>query len=155
MHEYAQRLIRTKLYRPLLPRETIRRQHLLDLLDEGSDQPLTLITAPAGSGKTTLLCDWLSAYPGPNVWLSLDEKEGDLEVFLSYFVAAIQTVFPDACNTLAAMLQAPEPLPQHIVATTLINELDSLRSEPALAAAGAWWWCSTTITCCTARPSMS
>lgn len=133
MHEYAQRLIRTKLYRPLLPRETIRRQHLLDLLDEGSDQPLTLITAPAGSGKTTLLCDWLSAYPGPNVWLSLDEKEGDLEVFLSYFVAAIQTVFPDACNTLAAMLQAPEPLPQHIVATTLINELDSLRSEPALA----------------------
>lgn len=134
MEDKALRLIKTKLYRPLLGGETIRRQRLIDLLDSGGDLPLTLVTAPAGSGKTTLLCDWLSTCPCPNAWLSLDDDDGDIAVFLSYFIAAIQTVFPDACPTVRAMLRAPEVPPQHVLAAALINEIDALRSEPALAA---------------------
>ena len=130
----AFRLIKTKLYRPLPGRETLRRPRLIELLDSGRDLPLTLLTAPAGSGKTTLLCDWLTTYPGLSAWLSLDEGDGDLGVFLSYFVAAIQTAIPGACASVQAMLQAAELPPQHVLAAALSNEIDSLRAEAALAA---------------------
>lgn len=134
MDDKALPLIKTKLYRPAVAGETIRRQRLLDLLDAGSNLPLTLVTAPAGSGKTTLLCDWLSTCPCPSAWLSLDDGDGDLGVFLSYFVAAIRTVFPDACPTVRAMLQAAEMPPPDVLATALINEIDALHDEPALQA---------------------
>lgn len=130
----AFRLIKTKLHRPLPGRETLRRPRLIELLDSGRDLPLTLLTAPAGSGKTTLLCDWLTSYPGLSAWLSLDEGDGDLGVFLSYLVAAIQTAIPDACASVQAMLQAAELPPQHVLAAALSNEIDSLRAEAALAA---------------------
>ncbi len=132
MEDKSLRLIKTKLYRPAISGETMRRQRLLDLLDSGCDLPLTLVTAPAGSGKTTLLCHWLSTCPCPSAWLSLDDGDGDLGVFLSYFVAAIRSVFPNACPTVRAMIQASEPPPLQILATELINEIDSLRDEPAL-----------------------
>jgi len=130
----AFRLIKTKLHRPLPGREILRRPRLIELLDSGSNLPLTLIAAPAGSGKTTLLSDWLATCRCPNAWLSLDESDHDLDVFLSYFVAAIRTVFPDACSGMVAMLQAAVLPPQHVLAATLSNEIDSLRDEPALAA---------------------
>ncbi|HRI57516.1 MAG TPA: hypothetical protein PK170_10515, partial [Anaerolineae bacterium] len=55
-------------------------------------------------------------------------------VFLSYFVAAIQTAIPGACASVQAMLQAAELPPQHVLAAALSNEIDSLRAEAALAA---------------------
>lgn len=132
MKPIATPLQQTKLYRPLLSRETLRRPRLIELLDSGHKLPLTLITAQAGSGKTTLLCDWLSTCPGPSAWLSLDENDGDLGVFLSYFVAAIQTAVLGACANVQAMLQAPEQPPPHVLAAALSNAIDSLHDEPAL-----------------------
>lgn len=126
-------LIKTKLYRPVVSGDLVHRQRLIDLLDRGSDLPLTLVTAPAGSGKTTLLCDWLAGCVCPSAWLSIDEGDGDLPVFLSYLVAAIQTVFPDACQELQALLAAPELPPPHILAAVLVNEFDSLRVQSGLA----------------------
>lgn len=129
-------LIKTKLYRPVLSGDLVRRQRLIDLLDRGSDLPLTLVTAPAGSGKTTLLCDWLAGCPCPSAWLSIDEGDGELPVFLSYLVAAIQTVFPDACQELQALLAAPVLPPQRVLEAVLINEIDSLRVPAGDAAGG-------------------
>jgi ATP/maltotriose-dependent transcriptional regulator MalT len=87
-------LIRTKLQRPRLPGDLIRRQRLLDWLHAGSDRRLTLISGAAGAGKTTLLAQWLAECPQHSAWLSLDEHENDLIVFLSYLCGSIRTVFP-------------------------------------------------------------
>jgi LuxR family maltose regulon positive regulatory protein len=129
-------LIQTKLYRPVISGELVRRQRLLDLLDSGRNLPLTLVTAPAGSGKTTLLSDWLAGCPCPSAWLSIDEGDGELTVFLSYLVAAIRTVFPDACQELRALLAAPELPPQRVLEAVLINEIDSLRLPEEILAGG-------------------
>ena len=99
----------------------------------GYDRPLTLVSAAAGSGKTTLLSDWLATCPCPSAWLSLDEGDSDLAVFLNYFLAALRTVVPGACETTLALLQAAELPPTHVLASRLINDLDSLRDHPALA----------------------
>lgn len=126
-------LIRTKFYRPRVGAELVHRSRLIDLLDRGRELPLTLVSAPAGSGKTTLLSDWLASCPCPSAWLSLDEGDGDLAVFLHYLIAAIRTIAPGACEQTLALLQAAELPPLRVLAGTLINEIEDLADQPALA----------------------
>ena len=78
--------------------------------------------------KTTLIASWLAAGDLPCAWLSLDERDQELSRFLTYFVAALQTVFPDerpGAQT-QAWLARPEPPTTETVLTTLINELAAL-----------------------------
>jgi LuxR family maltose regulon positive regulatory protein len=83
-------LIRTKMQPPRLPADLVRRRRLVDRLQAGLDRKLTLICAQAGAGKTTLLAQWLAdaECTHPSAWLSLDEHDNDLIVFVSYLVGA-------------------------------------------------------------------
>lgn len=93
-----------------------------------------LVCAPAGFGKTTLLIDWLERCPNPSAWLWLDERDGELSVFLTFLIAAIRTLFPQACAETLQLLHAPVLPPVRVLATALANELERLREEPLLAA---------------------
>ncbi len=76
----------------------VPRPRLGELLAEGMDRKLTLISAPAGFGKTTLLSEWRMIHSDsgwPIGWVSLDEGDDDLVRFLSYLVAALQNVGPE------------------------------------------------------------
>lgn len=125
-------LTRTKLYRPVVGGDLVRRARLIDLLNQGRHLPLTLVSAPAGSGKTTLLSDWLSICPCPSAWLSLDKGDSHLPIFLNYFLAAIRTVVPEACEDTLGLVQASELPPVHVLASRLVNDLESLQGHPAL-----------------------
>jgi len=121
-------LIRTKMQPPRLPADLIDRRRLVDRLQAGLDRKLTLICAQAGAGKTTLLAQWLAdaECPYPSAWLSLDEHDNDLIVFVSYLVGAIRTVIPDACEKTLGLLGAAQAPPLRVIATSLVNELDEL-----------------------------
>src|SRR5207237_5558801 len=85
-------ILATKLYLPPLRPNVVSRPRLLERLNEGLHGKLTLISAPAGFGKTTLVSEWLAGGPRPVAWLSLDEGENDPTRFLTYLVAALQTI---------------------------------------------------------------
>ena len=92
-------VLTTKLYIPPGRLQVVPRPRLMARLDDGLERPLTVISAPAGSGKTTLLSEWVAARRRherhvPVAWLSLDEDDGDLQRFLTYLVAALQTIDP-------------------------------------------------------------
>jgi LuxR family maltose regulon positive regulatory protein len=70
----------------------------LDQLEAGRRRPLTLVSTSAGYGKSALVGQWLEAGDWPSDWLSLDEYDNDLVLFLSYLLAFIQTSLPDACD---------------------------------------------------------
>jgi LuxR family maltose regulon positive regulatory protein len=53
----------------------------------------------------------------------LDEHDSDLTTFLNYFVAAIQTMFPQACQGSAGLLRAASLPPVPVITGTLMNEL--------------------------------
>ena len=100
-----------------------------------------LVCAPAGFGKTTLVCSWLEqmgARQGrkttslPFAWLSLDENDSDLRLFLRYFIAAIRTIFSEACSETLALLQAGPQLPQSVLFSTLSNDIEELPGEAIL-----------------------
>src|SRR5256885_15339007 len=55
-------LLRSKLRPPRLPARLVERASLLELLDEGQRQKLTLVQAPAGSGKSTLVAQWIAQH---------------------------------------------------------------------------------------------
>lgn len=98
-------MIRTKLNRPRQAGDLVPRPRLL----------------------TRLECN-----PQPSAWLSLNEEDSDPAVFLSYFIAAIRTVFPDACPSTGMLLCAPRSPPLNHIATALINELLERSQNPIL-----------------------
>jgi LuxR family maltose regulon positive regulatory protein len=101
---------------------------LSDSLQPGqcSGRNLILISAPAGFGKTTLASEWLAACGRPAAWLSLDEGENDPVRFVSYLIAALQTIKVGMSEGLLAALRSPQPPPTESILTTLINEIATM-----------------------------
>lgn len=122
-------LIYTKLRPPYLRDGHIPRPHLLAQLDNGLAAGLILISAPAGYGKTSLAVDWLAQRPQLTAaWVSLDENDNDLDVFLRYLTTAVDNAFPQErpCANTQTLLDAPQAPPPEIIANTLSNDLARL-----------------------------
>jgi LuxR family transcriptional regulator, maltose regulon positive regulatory protein len=116
-------ILSTKLYIPPPRSGLVLRRRLIDRLNEGLHGKLTLISAPAGFGKTTLVSEWVMDCNRPTAWLSLDEGDNDLTRFLTYFVAAVQTIAPNIGEGVLAVLQSPQPPPTEVILTALLNEI--------------------------------
>lgn len=131
-------LLSTKLYHPSLRPGFISRPRLLTKLNRGLSGRLTLISAPAGFGKTSLLAEWLqqekeTAALCRFAWLSLDQNDNDLNRFLAYLIAAVQTVTAACGQDALARLQSSEsPSTADTILTMLINELSQLEDKIGL-----------------------
>lgn len=107
----------------------------MERLNEGLHRKLTLVSAPAGFGKTTLVTAWYIALSERMqqkkqcAWLSLDEPDNDLTRFLTYFVAALQTLSPEIGQEISAALESPQPPPIEPILTTLLNEISNLPDD--------------------------
>lgn len=119
-------LLRTKLYIPRPARTAVVRQALIERLNDGLDRDLTLIVAPVGYGKTTLLVMWAAQAEVPVCWLTLNQQDSDLSVFLAYLLAAIQSRFPGACLQTQGLVESGSLPEIDQLATLLINEIDDL-----------------------------
>jgi LuxR family maltose regulon positive regulatory protein len=88
----------------------VSRPRLLERLNKGLHGKLTLISAPAGFGKTTLVSSWVALIDRQVAWLSLDAGENDPTLFLTYLVAALQTIAPTIGEGVLGVLQfRPRP----------------------------------------------
>ena len=121
-------LLLTKLHVPRPRTHLVPRSRLTEQLQQGVERPLTLVSAPAGFGKTTLLSQWLaeSGMPvAPVAWLSLEPEDNDPTRFLSYLIAALQTLDAHIGTTALALLHTPQPAPPETVLAMLTNDLVS------------------------------
>jgi LuxR family maltose regulon positive regulatory protein len=118
-------LLSTKLHRPLPRAHLVRRPHLGERLAQGVLGPLTLVSAPAGFGKTTLLAQWFVESGMPVAWLSLEPPDNELVRFLSYLIAALQTLDPQLGSVALPLLQSPHPAAPETVLTLLTNDVVS------------------------------
>jgi LuxR family maltose regulon positive regulatory protein len=116
-------LLSTKLFTPPVRKNIVPRPRLIEQLNEGLEGKLTLISAPAGFGKTTLVSEWLANCGRPIAWLSLDEGDNDLARFLTYLIAALQTISIDIGSGVLPMLQSPQPPSSESILTSLLNEI--------------------------------
>lgn len=119
-------IISTKLYIPSARIKVVLRHHLVERLNEGLHRKLTLISASAGFGKTTLVSEWLAGCEQAAAWLSLDEGDNDPTRFLTYLVAALQTIAANIGEGVFTVLQSPQPPPTETILTALLNEITTI-----------------------------
>jgi len=127
----------TKLHIPPLRSGLVHRSRLTERLQHhiSSEKKLILVSAPAGFGKTTLVSEWLhdllQAEPPPCrvSWLSLDSADNDRDMFLAYFIAALNHG-NDAGMEIGRgprnLLGSPLPVPVETILNQLINEITEL-----------------------------
>src|SRR5512136_776369 len=126
-------VLATKLFIPPPRPQVVLRPRLIERLNEGllAGRKLTLISASAGFGKTTLLSEWVAGCGRrePKVraaWLSLDEGDNDPTRFLTYLVAALQTIAANIGGGVLGVLQSPQPPPIESILTILLNEITTI-----------------------------
>jgi len=124
-------LLHTKLFIPLTRYNLVPRTRLIEKLNGGlmMGRKLTLISAPAGFGKTTLVSDWITNCKCKAAWLSLDKGDNDPVRFLSYLIAALQTIEKNFATGVLAVLQSPQPPPIEASLTLLLNEISAIQEN--------------------------
>jgi LuxR family maltose regulon positive regulatory protein len=116
-------LLATKLHVPRPRAQLVQRAQLVERLQQGAERALTLVSAPAGFGKTTLLAQWLMESGMPVAWLSLEAEDNDPTRFLSYVIAALQTLDAQVGTIALEMLHTPQPPSPEAVLAVLANDL--------------------------------
>ena len=119
-------ILLTKLHQPPVTADLVCRRRLHERMDLALQTPLTVVSAPAGYGKSSLVGQWAESLDHPCAWVSLDRTDSELEQFLAYLLAAVETVFPESCEETAKLLQAANLPPIPALARNLTNELDGL-----------------------------
>lgn len=134
-------LLNTKIFVPTRRPNLVPRPHLIQRLDVGLQvgRKLSLVSAPAGYGKTTLFLEWINTLRERGVdvsWLSLDEEDNDPVRFWTYWVSALQKVFPNGKNnigiTALGALQSPNIPDIETLLIGLINEIMELSGQVVL-----------------------
>jgi LuxR family transcriptional regulator, maltose regulon positive regulatory protein len=127
-------ILATKLYIPPSRRRVVLRTRLVERLNDGlaAGNKLTLVSAPAGFGKTTLVGEWVAGCGRAAAWLSLDAGDSDPSRFLTYLIAALQTVAPGIGDGVLTVLQSPQPPPPESTLTALLNDVTTIPSDVVL-----------------------
>ncbi|WP_439566533.1 LuxR C-terminal-related transcriptional regulator [Gloeocapsopsis crepidinum] len=125
-------LLSTKFYVPTMRSSLVRRDRLIEQLNQGRECKLILISATAGFGKTTLLSEWSRQTEMAVSWLSLDQGDNQPLRFWTYFVTALKVFKHEIGESTLAMLHAIEPAGFESFLIPLINEIASLPDEYVL-----------------------
>ncbi len=124
-------ILATKLFAPPPRPQLVPRPRLIEQLNKSllSGHRVTIISAPAGFGKTTLVTEWIANCRMLMAWLSLDEGDNDPVRFISYLVAALQTIKAGIGEGLLAALQSPQPPQTEAFLTGLLNEISVIAAH--------------------------
>ena len=119
-------ILHTKLRTPPISNHILPRIRLIELLENGVENPVSLIAAPAGYGKSTLASQWLEVSEVSGAWISLDESDNDTRIFLSYIIQSIQNLFPQQELKSRSILGAAELPSVSRISRYLLNDLEPL-----------------------------
>jgi LuxR family maltose regulon positive regulatory protein len=108
-------LIAAKLLRPMVRPGSIRRSSLLKRLAQGDPGPIVSVVAPAGYGKTTLLSQWAERNGQTFAWMSVDEKDNDPKILLTYIAEALDAVEPVGRRVFDALSSPASSVPGSVV----------------------------------------
>ena len=101
---------RSKVERPLVSEQWVRRPQLEARLDRALTRTLVVITAPAGHGKTSTILSWLRLRDRDAAWVSVDRRDADLTRLATHVAVALDRVAPGIAPLLFALLTVPDRL---------------------------------------------
>lgn len=99
-------IIATKLIIPRIRSDYYPRDRLINSLNLGLEKQLIVISSGAGYGKTSLLTHWVKGLKIPVIWYSIDRKDKDFLVFISYLIEGIESKYPGVGNRMKEVLSS-------------------------------------------------
>jgi hypothetical protein len=72
----------------------VRRSLLIERLAKDGACPIVSVAAPPGYGKTTLLTQWAEHSAEAFAWVSIDERDNDPKVLLTYIAETLNAIEP-------------------------------------------------------------
>ena len=108
-------LVGSKFRRPLVRQGTVHRSSLIERLAQGDGRPVVSVVAPPGYGKTTLLSQWAERNGQSFAWVSVDERDNDPKVLLTYVAEALNAVEPIDERVFDALASPGSSVPGSVV----------------------------------------
>ncbi len=124
-------LVASKLRRPLVRGGTVSRPVLMERLARGDRRPIVSVVAPPGYGKTTVLSQWAERNGQAFAWVSVDERDNDPKVLLTYVAEALNAVEPIDERVFDALASPNSSVPGSVV-PRLGSAFSSITSPVAL-----------------------
>jgi LuxR family maltose regulon positive regulatory protein len=108
-------LMASKPRRPAPRPGTVSRSSLIGRLTRDDSRPIISVVAPSGYGKTTLLSQWAEHDGRATAWVSVDERDNDPKVLLSYVAEALDAVQPVGERVFEALASRVSSVPGSVV----------------------------------------
>ncbi len=108
-------LVASKLRRPLVRQGTVHRSALIERLAGDHKRPVVSVVAPPGYGKTTVLAQWAERNGQAFAWVSVDERDNDPKVLLTYVAEALNAVEPIDGRVFDALASPASSVPGSIM----------------------------------------
>src|SRR5690242_10436192 len=108
-------VVASKLRRPPVRSRTVQRSSLIEKLTREDTRPIVSVVAPAGYGKTTLLSQWAEHSDQAFAWVSVDERDNDPKVLLTYVAQALDAVQPVDGRVFEALASPVSSVPGSVV----------------------------------------
>jgi LuxR family transcriptional regulator, maltose regulon positive regulatory protein len=108
-------LVVSKLRRPAPRPGAVRRVSLVERLARDDLRPVVSVAAPAGYGKTTLLSQWAERNGQAFAWVSVDDRDNDPKVLLTYIAEALDRVEPVGQRVFDALASPTSSVPGSVV----------------------------------------
>src|SRR5580704_7935786 len=124
-------LVGSKLRRPLVRQGTVHRSSLIERLAKDDGRPVVSVVAPPGYGKTTVLSQWAERNGQSFAWVSVDERDNDPKVLLTYVAEALNAVEPIDDRVFDALASPGSSVPGSVV-PRLGSAFSSMTSPVAL-----------------------
>ena len=93
----------------------MRRPALVERLARDDLRPVVSVVAPAGYGKTTLLSQWAERNGRAFAWVSVDERDNDPKVLLTYIAQALDRIEPVGERVFDALASSASSVPGSVV----------------------------------------
>jgi len=126
-------ILKTKLFLPQPTSDFVARKSLESKFENLHSIPLMLVSASTGFGKSTLIANFLSNLNEDYAWLSLSEKENEIQQFIKYFITAVQGRVEHFGKEVLELAFALEPPPIDVLAELLVNDMAELNRHLYLA----------------------
>jgi LuxR family transcriptional regulator, maltose regulon positive regulatory protein len=140
-------LVESKLHPPWAGQGMVPRTALVERLLAAPAARLVCVVAPPGYGKTTLLAQWAERKGGRVAWVSVDRRDNDPAVLLTYLAAAldrVEPIDPGVARLLASPDAAASLIPRFVAGlagmtgpvTVVLDNLELLVNQECLDALG-------------------
>ena len=103
----------------------------MERLARGDRRPIVSVVAPPGYGKTTVLSQWAERNGQAFAWVSVDERDNDPKVLLTYVAEALNAVEPIDERVFDALASPNSSVPGSVV-PRLGSAFSSITSPVAL-----------------------